>query len=219
MGTLTAQSIVDKVETTLQDPGNNTWGEAELLGHLNDAIEKICVLKPDAYVVTAPVQLAAGAKQALPAGGVYLKDIIRNMGAGGTTSGTAITLVGRADMNAALPGWMAATANVTVIHWIYDPKEDQKAFYVYPPQPATGMGYVEMRYCAIPADIAVNASIPIDDSHENAIMLFMLHRVWLKKQPTLAAGFLGMFMADLGLSEERKKEDDPNKAAEKGGPR
>lgn len=219
MGTLTAQSIVDKVETTLQDTGNNTWGEAELLGYLNDAIEKICSLKPDAYVVTAPVQLVAGVKQALPAGGTALKDIIRNMGTDGSTPGNAVILVGRADMNAALPGWMAASANATVVHWIYEPKEDPKVFYVYPPQPATAMGYVEMRYAAVPAAIALGAVIPIDDNHENAIMLFMLHRAWLKKQPVLAGGFLSMFMTDLGLSEERKKEDDPNKAPEKGGTR
>ncbi len=219
MGTLTGQSIVDRVEGTLQDPGNNTWGEAELLGHLNDAIERICILKPDAYVVTAPVQLAAGAKQALPASGISLKDIIRNMGADGNTPGNAVTLVGRDEMNAALPAWMAATASATVVHWIYDPKDDPKTFYVYPPQPATGMGYVEMRHSAVPAAIALGATIPIDDNYENAIMLFMLHRAWLKKQPTLAAGYLGMFMTDLGLSEERKKEDDPNKATEKGGTR
>lgn len=219
MGTLTAQSIIDKVEATLQDTGNNTWTEAEHLENLNDAIERICILRPDAYVVTAPVQLAAGAKQALPAGGTFLKDIIRNMGADGNTSGNAVTLVGRAEMSAALPGWMAATANATVIHWIYDPKDDAKAFYVYPPQPVTGMGYVEMRYCAVPAAIAIGVAIPIDDNYENAIMLFMLHRAWLKKQPALAGGFLSMFMTDLGLGEERKKEDDPNKAPEKGGTR
>lgn len=219
MGTLTAQSIVDRVEGTLQDTGNNTWGETELLGHLNDAIEKICVLKPDAYVVTAPVQLVAGAKQALPAGGTAVKEIIRNMGADGNTPGNAVTLVGRVEMNAALPGWMAAAASPTVIHWVYDPKDDLKTFYVYPPQPGTGMGYVEMRHGAVPAAIAIGGTIPIDDNYENAIMLFILHRAWLKKQPVLAGGFLSMFMTDLGLSEERKKEDDPNKAPEKGGTR
>jgi hypothetical protein len=91
-------------------------------------------------------------------------------------------------MNAALPGWMAATANATVVHWVYEPKDDAKTFYVYPPQPVTGMGYVEMRYAAVPAAIALGAVIPIDDNHENAIMLFMLHRAWLKKQPVLAGG-------------------------------
>jgi hypothetical protein len=219
MATLTAQSIIDKIEVTLQDTGNNTWTEAEHLQNLNDAIERICILRPDAYVVTAPVQLAAGAKQALPATGTALKDILRNMGADGSTPGNAVTLVGRADMNAALPGRMAATANATVVHWVYEPKDDAKTFYVYPPQPVTGMGYVEMRYAAVPAAIALGAVIPIDDNHENAITLFMLHRAWLKKQPALAGGFLSMFMTDLGLGEERKKEDDPNRASEKGGTR
>lgn len=209
MGTLTAQSIVDKVEVTLQDSSNQTWLESEHLGSLNDGIEKICTLRLDANPVNASVQLVAGVKQSLPAGGAGLVDIIRNMGSG-STPGNAVTIVDRKEMNAALPGWSAATAAATVIHYMYD-RKDPKTFYVYPPQPGTGMGYVEMLYGAIPAAIALGATIPIDDHFENAIMCFMLYKAWLKKQPTLASGYYGLFLADLGLSEEEKQKDDPNK--------
>lgn len=215
MGTLTAQSTIDKVVGILQDPLHATWLEADLLAYYNDGTREIVVLKPDANVVNASVQLVAGAKQAIPAGGIAIVDITTNMGAG-TTRGNAITLVDKAILGAVLPGWASATPAATVIHWIFDPK-DPKVFYVYPPQPATAMGYVEMLYSVPPAAVAIGAVSPIDDGYENALINFILYRAWLKKQPALATGYWNLFLSGLGLREQQEAQDDPSRKPAKGG--
>lgn len=216
MGTLTAQAIIDKTEVILQDPSNLTWAETDHLTNLIDGIREICKIKPDAYITNAPVQLVAGAKQSAPAGASLILDITRNMGITGTTPGDAITLIDRAVMNAVLPGWNTATAAATVIHWMYDPK-DPKVFYVYPPQPGTATGYVEMECMAQPAAIIISAAIPIDDDYENALLNFMLYRAWLKKQPQLASGYWSLFLSDLGADKQAEDAENPNLKPIKGG--
>lgn len=210
MGTLTAQSIIDKVVGILQDPNHVTWPEADHLKYLNEGSIQIVILKPDANVVNASVQLVAGAKQSVPAGGLAMIDVTRNMGTTGTTAGNDITLVDKAILGAVVPGWTAATAAATVIHWIFDPA-DPKVFYVYPPQPGTGMGYVEEKYSAAPAAVAIGAAIPIDDGYEGAYTNFILHKAWLKKQPALAMGYWQLFLTALGLREQEDNKGNPNK--------
>lgn len=216
MGTLTGQNITDKAAGLLQDINHLTWLEADLLLYLNDGVRQIVVKKPDANPVNAVVQLVAGSKQAIPSGGLAMMDITRNMGAAGLTPGNNITLVDKAVLGAVLPNWTGVTASATVIHWIYDQK-DPKVFYVYPPQPGTGMGYVEMVYSAVPGAIVIGAVIPIDDGYENALLNFILYRAWLKKQPALAQGYWNLFLSDLGLREKEEDENDPNRKPTKGG--
>lgn len=216
MGIITAQNTINKAVGILQDLLHATWPEADLLIYYNDGVRQIVVKKPDANPVNAVVQLVAGAKQSIPAGGLAMIDITRNMGATGATSGNNITLVDKAVLGAVLTNWTAVTANATVIHWMYDPA-DPKTFYVYPPQPGTGMGYVEMIYSAVPTAIAIGAAIPIDDGYENALLNFILYRAWLKKQPALAQGYWNLFLSDLGLREKEEDENNPNKKPTKGG--
>lgn len=216
MGTLTAQAIIDKAEGLLQDTTNLTWAEADHLTNLLDGIRVICKFKPDAYITNTTVQLVAGAKQSAPAGASLILDITRNMGAAGLTPGDVVTLVDRAVMNAALPGWNTATAAATVIHWMYDPK-DPKVYYVYPPQPGTAMGYVEIVCQAQPAAVSIGTAIPIDDDFENALLNFILYRAWLKKQPQLASGYWSLFLGDLGMDEQTEQANDPNIKPMKGG--
>jgi hypothetical protein len=216
MGTLIAQAIIDKAEGILQDTTNITWLEADHLINLNDGIRKICEFKPDAYITIAAVQLAAGTRQSAPSGAKEILDISCNMGVAGTTRGDVITLVDRAVMNAALPGWNSVTASPTVIHWMYDVK-DPKVFYVYPPQPTSAMGYVEMECMSTPAAILIGAAIPIDDGNENALLNFLLYRAWLKKQPAQAAGYWTLFLADLGITDQAEDKNDANQKPIKGG--
>ena len=51
MGTITAQSIVDRARHILQDTtsGGTRWLDPELLKWLNDAQREIVLLKPNAY--------------------------------------------------------------------------------------------------------------------------------------------------------------------------
>ena len=78
--TVTAQSVLDRVQQTLQDTGGIRWSStAELILWLNDAQREIALLKPDATAVNTTVTLVDGTKQTIPTDGNRLLSVVRNM--------------------------------------------------------------------------------------------------------------------------------------------
>lgn len=208
MGTITAQSIIDKAEATLFDDANVRWSVPELLAHLNDGQRELVAQKPDAGAVNAVLTLAAGTKQVLPAGGIQLLKAVRNMGLDGTTPGRAITPASMETLDRVRPNWHADTASAEVRHYLFDPR-DPKTFYVTPPQP-TPAGKIEAVYAATPADVAAAGNpITIDDIYATALYYFILARAHAKETPGAdtgkAAGYYNLFLGVLGL--KAKAED------------
>ena len=179
MGTIISSSIITKAQRVLQDATGVRWDSSEMLGWLNSGQREILLFKPNAYVKYAPMQLVAGTRQLLPDDAVQLIDIPRNMGTTGTTPGRAIRQADREALDAAVPMWHAATANAVVRHYIYNVLEP-RAFYVYPPQPTTGRGYVEAIYGATPADAILSGAITLDDIYETPLLDYMLYRAFSK---------------------------------------
>ena len=214
MATLTTTPILTRVSTLLQDVTNIRWTKAELLTYLSDGQRELCVYKPDACVKTSVVNLVAGTKQGIPADGTTLIDIVRNMGVGGATAGTAPRAVTREILDAQLPGWHASTASAEVKHYTFDP-QNQKVFYVYPPQPSSGMGSLEVVYSAEPANAAENGTLDLDGTWVPAIVNYTLYRCYSKdaeyaKNPALAATYYQSFVAALGIRSNVASADDPN---------
>lgn len=185
---VTGQQIADKAETLLLDEANVRWSATELLGWINSGLGEIVTYKPTAYVTTTTMQCVAGTKQTLPAGAIVLIDVTRNMGAAGTAPGRVITPVKRGTMDAVNPDWHAATPSASARHFIFDPK-NPKTFYVSPPQPATGMGHIEVSFSASPPPLASLANnIPLDDTYESVLLDYVLYRAYSKdadSQPSL----------------------------------
>ena len=78
--TVTVQSVLDRVQQTLQDTGGIRWSSTnELILWVNDAQKEIALLKPDATAVNTTSTLVAGTKQSLPADGNRLLNVTRNM--------------------------------------------------------------------------------------------------------------------------------------------
>lgn len=179
MGTITAQAIVNKVQIILQDTTGIRWPDStELLGWLNDGQREVLVYKPNACVVNKSVALSAGTKQTLPADGIQLIDVVRNMGAGGATPGNAIRIVMREILDAQSPGWHAETPSATIKHYMYTPL-DPKNFYVYPP--ANGSTQVEVVYSGLPTTIvSLAGTISLDDIYSNALVDYILYRAYSK---------------------------------------
>lgn len=200
MGTIIAQSIVDKAEATLFDDANVRWAETELLGHLNDGQRELAALKPDAYSVNAVLQLVAGTRQALPAGGTQLFKVVRNMGLDGATPGRVITPISMETLDRMRPDWHTETANEQAQHYMADPR-DTSIFYVYPPQPVAP-AQVEAVYASTPADVAIGAAIAVDDIYATALYYFIMARAHSKETPGAdqgkAAGYYSLFLGVLG---------------------
>jgi len=219
MGTITAGAIIDKAEIIIQDATNIRWPQAELLGWLNDGQREVVLHKPSASVLNASVALATGTtKQTIPAAGVQLIDVVRNMGAAGSTPGAAVRIVSREVLDAQLPTWHAdANAGGDIKHYMFDPR-DPKTFYVYPKAPATAW-YVELIYSASPTDCASIAStIALDDIYANALMNYVLYRAYSKdstyaQNANLAGSAYQLFMGAITGKAATEQGSNPNLSA------
>jgi hypothetical protein len=168
MPTITAQSLIDKAQILLQDEGATRWSEAELLGWLNDGQRVVCTVRPDASIAhVTNFSTAAGSKQALPAAGTALVDVVRTVG------GNAIRKIDRDALDVLRPGWHSETA-AAARHYAYDPRTP-KAFYLWPP--SAGSISLEIKYQAPPTDVAAAANaISIDDFYGPVLIDYLLFR-------------------------------------------
>jgi hypothetical protein len=216
MATITVASILTKVTTILQDATNVRWSADELILWLNDAQRELVLYKPNAYVTTAAVQCVAGTKQSIPAGAVSLVDIVRNMGTNGTTPGNAVRAVSREILDNQLPNWHAATASATTKHFVYT-SLNPRTYYVYPPQPASSQGYLELVYVALPTDAVAGGVITLDDIYVTPIISYILFRAYSKDaeyaaNATLAATYYQQFQGLMQGKISAEAESNPNQS-------
>lgn len=173
----TAQQIVDRAQVTLVDVAGVRWPDAELLSAVSDAQREICAVRLDAYTKLANIPLVAGTRQSLPADGLLLVELTRNMGSG-STPGAALRKVPRQLMDAQTPGWHTTTPAAVASDYTYDPLTP-KTFYVYPP--STGSVQVEALYGALPpAMAALTDTLSIDDTYAIPVLDYVLYRAFLK---------------------------------------
>lgn len=177
--TIAVSAVLASAGILLQDTSAVRWTQSELIGWLNDGIRELLTYKPNAYVKTAAVQLSAGVLQQIPLEAIDLFDITRNMGLDGQTPGNAIRLVSKELLDAQVPGWYSMLPSATVKHYTYSQLAPRQ-FYVYPPQPATGMGYVEMTYSAMPPAVGASDNLPVIDVYEPALIDYLLYRAYGK---------------------------------------
>ncbi len=87
-GTLTANNILGRVNNILQNPVFVRWSQGEQLDYISDGQREIAMLRPSATATHANIQLATGTEQSIPADGLRLFSVNRNM------SGTASNATG-----------------------------------------------------------------------------------------------------------------------------
>jgi hypothetical protein len=182
---ISAQSIIRRCVETLQDTTSIRWPISELVRYLNDGQREVVLYRPDSMVTNATVTCVAGTKQALPANGAKLIEVIRNARSAGNKK--AVRMVNREILDAQTPGWHNLTGVDDVLHFMYDPR-DPRVFYVYPP--ATTSAQLDIVYASYPADIvepadgalytAVSGNISLPDIYGNALQEFVLHKAYTK---------------------------------------
>jgi len=179
MGTIVAQTLIDKASELLLDETNIRWPSTDLLAWVNDGQRAVARMDPSAKMVTASVVLVAGTLQTLPAAAVRLGRIHRNMGVGGSTPGRATVFVDRTTMDANNPNWHTDSSSAEVLNYMYD-VDDPYQFWVYPQQPASSPGYIELTYSSLPTDVAIGSAIDIHDVYSTALVDYILHRAYEK---------------------------------------
>jgi hypothetical protein len=179
------QSVIDRVQTTLQDTTGVRWPVVgELVLWINDAQREIALLKPDASAKNTTITLVEGTKQDIPSDGNRLLRAVRNMSAAsGGTGKRSVRLVQREVLDAQTPDWHdplvsgdAAHTNV-VKHYIYD-EQNPRNFYVYPG--VSGSAYLEIIYSANPSTVGQGDNLDIPDIYANAVMNYVLYMAYMK---------------------------------------
>lgn len=187
MGTILASVVLTKAHTVLQDASAVRWTQDELISWLNDGQREVVIYKPNACTVVASLRLAPGTLQSLPTDGIQLIDLPRNRtGAGGAAPGRAIRITGRETLDATLPDWHTSEPSATVKHYMYT-MLSPLTFWVYPPQPSIAMGYVDIIYGAVPADVSTSQPISINDIYQNALVDYVLYRAFSKDSEVSAS--------------------------------
>jgi hypothetical protein len=184
--TTTVQSVLDRVQQTLQDTAGIRWSEAnELIKWVNDAQREIALLKPDATSSNTTVTLVDGTKQSIPSDGNRLLRVMRNMSAASSgDGGRSIRLVARDVLDTQTPTWHdpavtgeAAHTNV-VKNYVYD-EQDPKNFYVFPG--VSGNAYIEIVYSKNPAAVTSSDNLGVDDIYANSVMNYVLYMAYMKE--------------------------------------
>lgn len=209
MGTTTAQTIINRASTLLQDVTNIRWLRTELLDWLNEAQQYIVSVKPGASAKTVDVTLQAGSFQNLPSDGSSLIDVVRN------TSGRAVRGVTREILDAQIPNWHASQPSGTVYHFVYD-AHVPKVFYVYPP--SNGTAAVQLQYAAQPTVAGDETqTISLDDTYAPAILNYVVYRAYSKdtdytSNETAAGIYYQMFKDALAGKQAFEDTTNPNVA-------
>ena len=204
---VTVQSVLDRVQQTLQDTGGIRWSStAELILWVNDAQREIAILKPDATSTNTTVTLAAGTKQSIPADGNRLLNVVRNMSAASSGTGKrTVRLVSRDILDSLEPSWHDpavkgdAKHGTSVKHFMYE-EQNPRNYYVYPG--VSGNAYLEIIYSANPATVAANGNLGVPDIYATAIMHYVLYMCYMKETEFVgsqqrANGHFNLFMSTI----------------------
>ena len=206
--------ITSRARILLNDQDGTRWLDNELVSWINDAQKLIALVRPDASVANSTVTLVAGTKQTVPSGGFRLLDVIRNMGADGTTGGRSIRIVDREVLDSQDPMWHTTTQSGTIKHFIYD-NRNPLAYYVYPP--AIAGTKIEIMYSVSPAEIVYNAGnvagtmntdLTVADIYLESVLNYVMYRAYSKdaefsQNPQLAAGYLQTVYSMLGIKTQK----------------
>ena len=184
MANVTVKHILDMVEDHVQDEDNDLWDIQDLLNWHNIGTRTIVSLDPKANSVIEAVKLVSGVKQVIPAGGIALVGVYRNMGSDGETSGRAITLTSVPSLSAFYPSWSTETATEAIYNFMPDPN-NPTTYYNYPP--SDGNGYVEIEYAKVPTIIVYDddgdwesAQVGIKEGYIDQLMNYILYRAYGK---------------------------------------
>lgn len=219
------------------------WTEKELVFALNDGQRAIAKYVPIAGSRIDTIKLNAGSRQSIahiPAAsikpgdgstpadvhGLFLNDIVRNMGADGLTPGASVSVAARDALDAFYRLWHTKTGAKAIDHYTFDPRTPQH-FYVYPPL-AAGGAWVEASLIAAPKDVplpqapgdyahngASEQAISLDDRWLDDLVNYILARAWMKDAEGAANAanvqlYTGLFINSINAQVQALTGQNPN---------
>lgn len=203
---LPASDVVTSARGTLIDAAKVTWSDAELIAYLNEAIQKTCFVKPDAFILFSEQTLSVGVVQGFDVDTNALIDIPKN-----TASGKGITQVDKALLEAADPNWAATAGALDVEHYMVDPRSP-RSFYVYPPA-IMGTSVTILKAVRPASLVNLSDEIPTVEASAPILIDYVLARAYAKNSKkqdlTKSSYHMQQWAAALGLNAQTQVADTP----------
>jgi len=177
MGTITGDDLSMDIGQILTDEGHINWDVSlDLFPAITEALRTIVLIRPDANPAQGAITLEVNKLlQSLPAGGIVLSDIFRNLGVSGADAGPGITRVEKSVMDQALPGWQTHTTDARIRNYMYT--QETPGLFISYPIPTVALK-VEGIWGADPTPILVGTDvICINDTFGPAIKEWALFRM------------------------------------------
>ncbi len=196
----TPAQVITEVRRAVQDESTPyRYSDAHMLGVFNQAIRRICILRPDLFAYTSTMTCVGGTLQTAPADSVRIMDVIQN------GIGHNVNEVNRESVDLMFTTWQT-DATDTCTNWMRHVR-NPNLFFVYPPSAAGQVLTIE--YVRCPATYAIDDSVTEpQDVYFPCIVdccVFLLESVDNEHVSSgRAKQFQEMFMQLLGMSVQTK---------------
>lgn len=161
---MTPQEVIDEARVLINDDNAlmpERFSDTDLLGFVNQAIKRACVVRPDLFIVYGNITPTVDeVAQELPANVTRVMEIHRVVGGG------AIGEVDKETMDRSAPDWTTEDSGPPV-NWMRHPRNPRR-YFLYPP-PETGTQLVA-EYIEVPDDYGLSDTIDLPDSYKAGII-------------------------------------------------
>lgn len=193
---MTPQQVIDQARVLINDDNAlmpERFSDATLLGYVNQAMERACMVRPDLFIVNEDITPTPNqVEQEFDPSVTRIMEIHRVVGGG------AIGEVDKETMDRSYPNWPTDTAD-TPVNWMRHPRNPRR-YFLYP-RPATGT-QLAAEYIQVPGPYTLSDTIDLPDSYKSAIIdcvVFLAEVVDNESVDTQRAkAFMDSFMQALG---------------------
>lgn len=161
---MTPQQVITAARVLINDDNAlmpERFSDSELLGFVNQALKRACVVRPDLFIVSEEITpTAEETQQELDASVTRILELHR------VVDGGALGEVDKETMDRSAPDWPLA-ASGTPVNWMRHARNPRK-YFLYPP-PTTGTA-IEAEYIKVPDDYELSDTIGLPDSYKTALI-------------------------------------------------
>lgn len=206
---MTPQEVITQARVLINDDNAlmpERFSDTDMLGFVNQAIKRACMVRPDLFIVSEAVTPTVDAvEQELATNVTRIMEIHRVVG------GATIGEVDKETMDRSAPDWTTEDSG-TPVNWMRHPRNPRR-YFLYPP-PATGT-QLEVEYIEVPDDYSLGDTMILPDSYKSAIIDCVVYlaevidneSVETERAKTFYTSFLQSLGADFAQREVVDDED------------
>lgn len=205
-------AIDSRISDIMKDDDHTRWSLAERIRWANEAMGAILTRRPAAFATTTIKDLVAGTHQTVTSAQVL--DVIRNIGANGTTPGRSIRRTDRQLLDDSNPEWHKLKQKGEIRSYTFDDRVP-KTFYCYPP--AIAGTKVEVLEAVLPPEVAeddADGEFDIGFEYLEAVVNYVCYRANSKDSEDanaqVAGSFYSAFETSLGNQSQAGVNVSPN---------